>query len=427
MANLRMINVDLNRQYRNDLNWNFQQIEALTGTSAAEIARVERESKERDNLIAGTDVEAIIDRIDTSADNADVKAVYAETQGDYAKEQGDYAKSQGEFAGIKGEYADEKAMLADVAAANANTEASNLSQLKVDVVDATQSANTAINNLAPYGEYSALTAYVPNNIVTLGGSGYMNILASTDVLPTNETNWKKVVDRGERGLQGLPGIGSGTVSSVNGIEPDSLGNVELVIPDPDLSGLATKVELNTHEEKIASVDELGHMKVGENLTITPDGTLNASGGTVPDASTEVKGIVQLNNTLTSTLTTQAATANVIKQLNDIKANKVQGASINLTFQNGWAPVGDFLCAKDDFGRVFLSGDLRNGTTSSHTLLFTLPVGYRIPLHHNSRFSTLVTSDGTSNSTVQITMYSDGRVMLSNSAKLQLFVEVNFAT
>lgn len=37
---------------------------------------------------------------------------------------------------------------------------------------------------------------------------------------------------------------------------------------------------------------------------------------LPTASTSASGVVQLNDTLTSTSTTQAATANAVKQLND---------------------------------------------------------------------------------------------------------------
>lgn len=146
MGRYRTINVDLNRQYRNDLNKNFEDIEKDIFGTESEIARIEEESKERDNLIAGTDVEAIIERIDTSADNADVQAQHAKTQGDYAKTQGDYAKSQGDYAKSKGDYANEKAILADQAAANASAESSNLSQLKVNVTTATQNANTATSN-----------------------------------------------------------------------------------------------------------------------------------------------------------------------------------------------------------------------------------------------------------------------------------------
>lgn len=77
-----------------------------------------------------------------------------------------------------------------------------------------------------------------------------------------------------------------------------------------------KNEIDEHSNKVASTTELGNIKVGKNLTIAPDGTLNASGGTVPDASTSQKGIVQLSDSLTSGSSNLAATAYVTKQLND---------------------------------------------------------------------------------------------------------------
>lgn len=140
---IRIINVDLNADYRRDLNYNFSLLENQSGGSSTEIARVERESKERDDLLAGTDVDAIIQRIDTSANNADVKAQYAKEQGDFAKAQGEYAKTQGDFAKAQGEYAGEKAVSADAAATNANTAATGLDAIKTAAVDATQAANTA--------------------------------------------------------------------------------------------------------------------------------------------------------------------------------------------------------------------------------------------------------------------------------------------
>lgn len=175
----RTINVDLNREYRNDLNWNFEQIakdiEQSDNVSEEdkkelleEIARVERESKERDDLLAGESLEDFLTKIrnaidgadeatenaNQSADNADDKALYATEQGDYAKEQGDYAKEQAEYANTKAEYADEKAIYANEMAGKASDEASNLSGLKDDVAEATINANTQADYAKEQGDYA---------------------------------------------------------------------------------------------------------------------------------------------------------------------------------------------------------------------------------------------------------------------------------
>jgi hypothetical protein len=113
-------------------------------------------------------------------------------------------------------------------------------------------------------------------------------------------------DKGDKGDQGIQGIQG----------PEGAQG-----PPADLTEINQKVDdLNTevteHLAEIASPTKAGHVKVGQNLTITPDGTLNASGGTVPDASISVKGVVQLNDNINSTSATQAATANAVKKVND---------------------------------------------------------------------------------------------------------------
>lgn len=66
-------------------------------------------------------------------------------------------------------------------------------------------------------------------------------------------------------------------------------------------------------------------------TITQDanGVITATKKTIPSASTSAAGIVQLNNTLTSTSTTQAATANAVKTAYDECLKKdVNGQTMN---------------------------------------------------------------------------------------------------
>ena len=208
--------------------------------------------------------------------------------------------------------------------------------------------------------------------------------------------WLKLVPvgpKGEDGEQGLPGQGSGTVNKVNGIEPDETGNVKLSIPpEPDLNGLTTNQEFQAHETKIASPTVLGHVKVGQNLSIEADGTLNASGGAIPDASTTVKGIVKLNGSLTSTSTTEAATANAVKQLNDLKVDKTQENWITLVLSTGWFVRESLQVMKDSMGFIHLQGRIRNNDVTPYLvteILATLPVGYRPS--RNVAFAASVTS------------------------------------
>ena len=112
---------------------------------------------------------------------------------------------------------------------------------------------------------------------------------------TNDT-----LDVGEFGLildkdEWRIGLADGTTMLVNG-------------------GTAAESQLNSHKELIATNTTLGHVKVGTNIDIT-SGAIS-----VANASIGAKGVVQLNDTLTSTSTTLALTARQGKELKDLIDN-----------------------------------------------------------------------------------------------------------
>jgi len=57
-----------------------------------------------------------------------------------------------------------------------------------------------------------------------------------------------------------------------------------------------------------------------------------------------------------------------------------------TLLNGWVNYGGSLATagytKDAHGFVHLKGNIKNGTTTINTVLFSLPLGYRPPEHHH---------------------------------------------
>lgn len=76
---------------------------------------------------------------------------------------------------------------ANTAATNANTQAT-FAQTQGDY------AKAAGDSLVHKGDYSASTVYVPRNMVYYNGCTYMCILTTTaGTLPTNTTNWRKIV------------------------------------------------------------------------------------------------------------------------------------------------------------------------------------------------------------------------------------------
>ena len=161
------------------------------------------------------------------------------------------------------------------ATADAIQATSDLTVLKTEVVEATNSANTAANHATTEGDrasaqadradtaatnaegvynailpalpniegwgydpvpYSASTTYERNNIVSHDGSTFISLIDG------NVGNTPSLTPNGNWGVVARKGVdGTGAVSTVNGVGPDASGDVTL--PEPDLSGLATKGEL----------------------------------------------------------------------------------------------------------------------------------------------------------------------------------------
>jgi hypothetical protein len=93
----RDLGVTFDRQFRNDLNANFDDIEHDIRQIGGEAAQQALEAADEANT------QAIYAQ--TSGDYANDKGDYAAQQGDYAKTQGDYAKAQGDYAKAQGDYA----------------------------------------------------------------------------------------------------------------------------------------------------------------------------------------------------------------------------------------------------------------------------------------------------------------------------------
>ena len=74
--------------------------------------------------------------------------------------------------------------------------------------------------------------------------------------------------------------------------------------------------------------------VGSNITITPDAANDKITFTVADGSTSAKGIVQLDNTVTSTSTSLAATANAVKTAYDKAAEAAADAASRAPSNHG---------------------------------------------------------------------------------------------
>ncbi|MGG6437371.1 hypothetical protein ABET52_06195 [Saccharococcus caldoxylosilyticus] len=86
----RDLGVTFDRQFRNDLNANFDDIEHDIRQIGGEAAQQALEA----------------------AEEANTQAIYAQTSGDYANDKGDYAAQQGDYAQTQGNFANEKGLYA---------------------------------------------------------------------------------------------------------------------------------------------------------------------------------------------------------------------------------------------------------------------------------------------------------------------------
>lgn len=180
-----------------------------------------------------------------AAANADAKAALANAEAQEANSAGIYARD-------KGLLAEQKAALADASANEADTATYNAENATQEAQDATNAINAILPNvegLENRGEYNNATTYVKNNLVERNGSSWQALQDSQGnsppTLPTKSNAYWTLIS--QRGVDGM-----GAVSTVNGEGPDVNGNVSIMIPDPDLSGLATKAELQTLDTNITN-------------------------------------------------------------------------------------------------------------------------------------------------------------------------------
>lgn len=189
-----------------------------------------------------------------AATNADAKAALANAEAQDANAAAIYARD-------KGLLAEQKAALADASANEADTATYNAENATQEAQDATNAINAVLPNvegLENRGEYNSATTYVKNNLVERNGSSWQALQDTLGnpppTLPTKSNAYWTLIS--QRGIDGM-----GAVSTVNGEGPDVNGNVSITIPDPDLSGLATKTELQSMGSEVTKKVNKGELVV----------------------------------------------------------------------------------------------------------------------------------------------------------------------
>lgn len=397
----RDLGVPFDRNFRNDLNANFDDIEndmRLIGGEAAQQA-----------------LEA--------AHEAKTQAIYAQEQGDYAQDKGDYASEQGDYAKTQGDYAQQATIDANNAANNANDKANladqkatlaqekvnslttletQLNQAITDSQTATTNANTSASNAndkANYaqqqgdyaksqgdyakqqGDAANLAVNNANEAITNANSAITNANEAANNANSAANNAQTVVDNtkfiepynpettyqknnivsyngssfiakqtttgntpiGDAndvywGLLAQRGVdGQGAVNSVNNILPDVNGNINITATDVGSIPISQKGVPNG----VASIDENGRVL---------DGNGNVVEGKVTSVNGHI-GDVNLNaNDVGAISASEKGVANGVALLNadgkvvDSNGNLVEG---KVTSVNG--QIGDVNITAADVG------------------------------------------------------------------------------
>ena len=210
---------------------------------------------------------------------------------------------------------------------NTSTAIQNAENATTEAESATESINLVLPNvlnLEYIAPYNNTTQYLKNNIVRKDKNSYIALQNTKGNEPTG------TIDSPFWGVIAIGGVdGLGSVVSVNGEMPDENGNVTLVIPDPDLTGLATKEEFEDLEEAftIHSADYVKHPGVA---TTTNAGnayavTLNPA----PGAYLNGMGLILAINKDST-----AATTINVNDLGVIPIKKASGVAVTNLKANG---------------------------------------------------------------------------------------------
>ncbi|MFE4525870.1 pyocin knob domain-containing protein, partial [Cytobacillus firmus] len=172
---------------------------------------------------------------------ANASAEEAETAATNATNASDSANTASNAANLASIAASDAADIANTAASNADAATNSATTAAENANTATTAANNAavntqaiVDNTKFIEIYNPLTQYKKNNIVSFNGSSFIakrDTMGNTPIGDASDLNWGLIAQRGVDG--------TGSVSTVNNIPPDENGNVEITIPDPDLSGYET--------------------------------------------------------------------------------------------------------------------------------------------------------------------------------------------
>jgi hypothetical protein len=220
-----------------------------------------------------------------------------------------------------------------------------------DINDAIETLQTQINTLVSGNASNAIESF--NEIIA-----FLNGIEDSQSLDSIVASIEQQIAAKQDKITDLDTIRSGASKGATAVQP---GNLSTVATSGDYNDLTNKPAALPADG--GNADTVGGFTVGvsvpadakftDTIYTLPNATSSVLGGvkvgtniqvssgtiSVKNASTSAKGVVQLNNTLTSTSTSYAATANMVKKLNDEKQPKLVSGT-NIKTINGESILGE---------------------------------------------------------------------------------------
>ncbi|WP_312507591.1 collagen-like protein [Lysinibacillus sp.] len=132
----------------------------------------------------------------------------------------------------------------------------------------------------------------------------------------------------------------------------------------------------------------------------------------------------MTNNLNSTSSYEVASAYALKMVNDAKADKAHGGSLTPTGSNGWN-TSNITYFKDSFGIVHVNLYALSGSTSTGTIITTLPVDYR-PVS-NRWFSVTAYNSSFVTKSCSLAVRTNGNIVLDTTGDSVIVGYLSFPT
>jgi hypothetical protein len=154
------------------------------------------------------------------------------------------------------------------------------------------------------GAYNGATAYVANDGVSYDGSSYVNILASTGILPTNATYWQLAAAKGDAGATGATGATGAAGSDGAFVGTESIKTNDYTVLSSDRGGILIANKATSITFNLTAVASIGsnfmcmikNIGVGS-LTIDPNGAETIDGNSTLVLTTGQAAFITGNGTV----------------------------------------------------------------------------------------------------------------------------------